>query len=295
MPRKKIQPEDRQRSTIACTPCKKAKIRCNASSPCATCVKRGLESSCIYPEPAIRNHRRRRSQLGSSADGAPRHKPLATFLDTDLDPINDSTADHVSILDGSKVTEPESRILFTSKFQKGESPARGLFSIRTDADSVIVYIGETASLSYLQFLRRIVEHRMGASTPFSQGEFNNFMLENDVVGDGHDVLIDLDPENKTELAQCYLDAVCFACDAPEHSTRNLTVMMIDKRNTRSSREGRYTSVSGRRALSNWRSDRVLSFSNWCTVPRISSIRHVPRCSVLFTGSTAFFPRNAVRS
>ena len=71
----------------------------------------------------------------------------------------------------------------------------------------VVYIGETASLSYLQFLRRVVKHRLGPCT-FTEGDFNNFMLENDLVSGDNEPLYILDPDERQTLAQIYLDAVC---------------------------------------------------------------------------------------
>lgn len=63
-------------------------------------------------------------------------------------------------IDSPEDSGPQSRTLLSSKFQK-------------------LYVGETASLSYLQFVRGIVRHRIG-SNPFSEGEFSSFMLESDV-------------------------------------------------------------------------------------------------------------------
>lgn len=48
MPRRRIRPEDRQRAIKACIPCKTSKKRCDSRLPCATCVKRDCEFSCVY-------------------------------------------------------------------------------------------------------------------------------------------------------------------------------------------------------------------------------------------------------
>ncbi len=48
MPRPKVRPEDRQRSSRACTACKASKIRCDSQSPCAACVRRERGAFCIY-------------------------------------------------------------------------------------------------------------------------------------------------------------------------------------------------------------------------------------------------------
>ena len=69
-----------------------------------------------------------------------------------------------------------------------------------------MYIGETASLSYLQFLRRIVKHRLGPCA-FTEGEFNNFMLESDVASPSTETHHTLGSTERRALAQSYLDAV----------------------------------------------------------------------------------------
>ncbi|OHF03077.1 hypothetical protein CORC01_01461 [Colletotrichum orchidophilum] len=42
MPRPPVRPEDRKRSTRACTACRATKKRCDAAQPCRPCVKRGV-------------------------------------------------------------------------------------------------------------------------------------------------------------------------------------------------------------------------------------------------------------
>ena len=70
----------------------------------------------------------------------------------------------------------------------------------------LVYIGETASLSYLQFVRRVVQHRIGPC-PFTGGEFNNFMLESNITTETPEAPVKLTQDEKIVLAQAYLDGV----------------------------------------------------------------------------------------
>jgi hypothetical protein len=58
MPRPKVRPEDRQRSSRACQACKALKIRCDSNHPCASCIRRGQANSCVYSG----TDRRRRKQ-----------------------------------------------------------------------------------------------------------------------------------------------------------------------------------------------------------------------------------------
>lgn len=48
MPRPKVRPEDRQRSSHACQTCKALKIRCDSQRPCSSCMQRGLDNVCQY-------------------------------------------------------------------------------------------------------------------------------------------------------------------------------------------------------------------------------------------------------
>ena len=82
---------------------------------------------------------------------------------------------------------------------------------RPNANSIsLVYIGETASLSYLQFVRRIVQHRIGPCN-FTEGEFNNFMLESNVTPGSPEAPVTLSQTEKMALAQAYLDGVSLVC------------------------------------------------------------------------------------
>jgi hypothetical protein len=67
-------------------------------------------------------------------------------------------------------------------------------------------VGETASLSYLQFLRHIVDRVIGGCR-FTEGDFSAFMLESNRFRQGDSEPPRLDINEKTVLVQCFLDAV----------------------------------------------------------------------------------------
>ena len=74
--------------------------------------------------------------------------------------------------------------------------------------TVVVYIGKTASLTYLQFLRDVVKYRLGPCA-FTEGGFNKFMLESHTVADSNsDTAINLDFSERNTLIQHFFDAVC---------------------------------------------------------------------------------------
>ena len=73
----------------------------------------------------------------------------------------------------------------------------------------VVYIGHTASLSYLGFVRHVVKTSMGPSS-FTENEFNNFMLEIEpsAANVAPASLASLDIEQKRLLIESYNEAVC---------------------------------------------------------------------------------------
>lgn len=74
------------------------------------------------------------------------------------------------------------------------------------ANRVVVYVGENASLSFLQFLRRILKKYMGPSA-FTENQFKDNMLEIEVPRDESPVMTDLSRGDKYALVQLYREAV----------------------------------------------------------------------------------------
>lgn len=73
------------------------------------------------------------------------------------------------------------------------------------ADMATVYIGETASLSFVHFLRRALKPYIG-SMPFTDGNGSNVMLEastEDVRG----IDLELSQQHKTSLVESYSEVV----------------------------------------------------------------------------------------
>ena len=211
MPRPKVDPQHRQRSVIACQPCKSAKIRCDSKTPCSTCIRRSREDQCVYREPdSDVTHRRKRRSTNLQRDTGDKPQPeQGPLTQNDTRPTPESSGDgDFSTNDESQ--GPKSRMLLSSKFQKGQCRVKS----RTEqfiADLVlIVYIGETASLSYLQFVRRIVQHHVGPCT-FTEGQFNNFMLESNIATGSPESSVDLTQHDRRALVQSYFDGVSSLC------------------------------------------------------------------------------------
>lgn len=71
---------------------------------------------------------------------------------------------------------------------------------------VAVYVGENASLSFLQFVRRMLKKYMGPS-PFTENQFKENMLEIEMQRDESPVITDLSRGDKFALIQLYREAV----------------------------------------------------------------------------------------
>jgi hypothetical protein len=131
MPRPKVRPEDRQRSSKACLPCQASKIRCDSQTPCISCVRRDRSSACTY----IESHRRRLPRVrrtgevrfasfSSSANGP----PAPVRIRTPNEPTNRSPEGNEDIEVTNSISEAplvqspectESRLLLSSKGEKG--------------------------------------------------------------------------------------------------------------------------------------------------------------------------------
>ncbi|KAF8860315.1 hypothetical protein BDZ45DRAFT_317340 [Acephala macrosclerotiorum] len=75
-------PKKRNRSQLSCTNCRHAKLKCDRTSPCSQCVKKGRREQCVFPQPAQRRKpavsmQNRLRHLESLVKGAMEGKSLA--------------------------------------------------------------------------------------------------------------------------------------------------------------------------------------------------------------------------
>ncbi|KFA46121.1 hypothetical protein S40293_03774 [Stachybotrys chartarum IBT 40293] len=181
MPRPKVRPELRQRAVQACIPCKTSKKRCDARRPCSNCCRRGCEPTCVF-EP---NH------YAAYSRGV--HNRTSPNTRLDLPPARTSVDDMDDMMRGGAVAladveaprTPESSLPTGSE----ETPAanddprapmshreapRGRMMFNSKGEKV--YVGHSASLSFLHFLRRTLLHYMGPSR-FTGNIQGDVMLE----------------------------------------------------------------------------------------------------------------------
>ncbi|KEY64159.1 hypothetical protein S7711_03452 [Stachybotrys chartarum IBT 7711] len=202
MPRPKIPPGQRQRVVEACGLCREAKKRCSGTAPCTYCLRRGVGDTCFTSH----RGRARRSTAQAETDGdtitipptagflpnsndffstealAPTPSSRDTFRPispsesrtTDLDNVNRIPID--DSLGSANVEASHKEPSFSDATRACPRMLRNLRGER-------VYIGEGASLSFLQLLRGIVADQIGPST-FSRTGRSDTMLENESTQSG---------------------------------------------------------------------------------------------------------------
>ncbi|KAK1497876.1 hypothetical protein CABS01_10854 [Colletotrichum abscissum] len=120
MPRPPVRPEDRKRSTRACTACRATKKRCDAAQPCRPCVKRGVGSSCTYSQHV--RARRAPPNQSSAASGTRQRDQVSPLLyqrqESSLQDENETAGSSTS---GKTVTPPGPRpvMMYTCSGEKG--------------------------------------------------------------------------------------------------------------------------------------------------------------------------------
>ncbi|KAJ2997034.1 hypothetical protein NUW58_g780 [Xylaria curta] len=206
MTRPKVDPDKRQRTAQACDSCKRRKQKCNGSRPCNTCTKRQLDcqytpSSSDHPcsqdsPPTKRRH----------VEGPP--NMLKPSIEAGQSPIRVNSSlmpwSHIAEsgrmdLDRSLVIKNDHKHLGISRPLLGEADAdfdsRSKLSnasvaadeaevypqnrMLQDSTGRLLYIGDSATLSYLQWIRMIVENISGPSD-FTLDPRRHMIMENTV-------------------------------------------------------------------------------------------------------------------
>jgi hypothetical protein len=178
MPRPKV--VERRRCVKACESCKKRKEKCDGLKPCANCKKRKREDACSYQIRAP-------STTFKSPTTIPfeRHEPVSGNIDEpsiigsppDISGnINgtDELVDSDVLASATSAPVPQLSSLLRDPREK--------FSMCSDIESQLwltnyeVYLGDSASLSFLQTIRRIVEKSIGPSN-FTTDKFRHTLIE----------------------------------------------------------------------------------------------------------------------
>ncbi|KAF5580102.1 transcriptional regulatory [Fusarium pseudocircinatum] len=202
MPRPKVRAEDRRRAVIACVPCQNSKKRCDGQTPCANCRRRDYVPYCIYDPEAARPRRKaqrramsRSSDITASGNDDCSSLDYIVCSDAALSVNERDTPERVQApqtpesTGGQQVNETPDTA-FSSCMSNVESQDKG-------SDGENLSMGDSASLSFLDFLRHTFLCYMGPS-PFTDKERAKAMLESSYPQAAHDIAED-SPDSQLTL------------------------------------------------------------------------------------------------
>ncbi|KAH8791387.1 fungal-specific transcription factor domain-containing protein [Hyaloscypha finlandica] len=215
MTRPKVDPDKRQRTAQACESCKRRKQKCNGVKPCQTCAKRGL--SCVYgaPEddadgilpspkrrmvdPASNGHTSGPAHQISPETGHTQSSPQAPkwtpVTDNHRLIVNELQDDDVKLAAPSKglflegqrdvpkaglnILGADSALVSAGSVSEKDEEAEVYNYTRMlqDPSGRLLYIGDSATLSFLQLIRMIVDNVAGPS-PFTLDPRRHRIVEN---------------------------------------------------------------------------------------------------------------------
>jgi hypothetical protein len=272
MPRPIVAPDKRRRIARACDNCKRRKERCDGSRPCSICIRRRRESECHFSETPARLLRgpqdnpatigspssvsqaspsvnALRDRGGSDVPPPPQQTnvshPGITSLgaSTNLSPINVTLSGNLS--DTSQAEMAIDRILNASVDQRGTrsnvdshsrpesvAPVPRLARLLRDTHGKFMYVGDSASLSFVQSVRRMVVSAIGDC------DFTNDPLRHQIIESTPSSTmkvpdmspLDLDHEECKRLSQHYLLATSGLIEIFDVPTyyRHLDRWVVDK-------------------------------------------------------------------
>ncbi|KAF9887522.1 hypothetical protein FE257_010100 [Aspergillus nanangensis] len=175
MPRPKVPFDKRQRTAEACTFCQTSKKRCSATLPCTNCVRRGRGQFCTLQK-----------QSTASPEQRLPHEQLSPQSKVSMDPAH-------PIPYPAAASSPEATHRMQPRMLRGSHGQK-------------VFIGPSASLSFLQFIRDTVSRHLGPSQ-FSNNEHTETMFEDTSRQmPSSPGVEDMDLDEKERLVDVYLHA-----------------------------------------------------------------------------------------
>ncbi|KAL2824484.1 fungal-specific transcription factor domain-containing protein [Aspergillus cavernicola] len=153
----------RLRCRRACDSCKRRKQKCNGEQPCTICVQRRKESECHFSDKPARMLK-------------PNSSPKEAMLLSERlvpTPQRQTAMDHLlnSLEDQGAHLEQE-----VTDDKDGAAPVPKVARLLRDGQGKFMYIGDSASLSFLQSVRRIVSLSIGRCE-FTEDTSRHSMLE----------------------------------------------------------------------------------------------------------------------
>ncbi|KXH53402.1 hypothetical protein CNYM01_01147 [Colletotrichum nymphaeae SA-01] len=215
MPRPPVRPEDRKRSTRACTACRATKKRCDAAQPCRPCVKRGVGSSCTYSQ-HVRARRAPPNQSSAASGTRQRDQVSPLLYQRQESSLQDEDETAASSTSGKTVTPPGPRpvMMYTCSGEK-------------------VFVGNASAIAFLQYLRGSLRI-LGPGFTISQGCHRMFEAQVPVQ-QTDDFSDDIENAERKTLVQRYLDASSGLLDLFDESDIEELIILTQKSHTGSLR------------------------------------------------------------
>ncbi|KAL4902549.1 hypothetical protein BDW74DRAFT_169452 [Aspergillus multicolor] len=156
-------PGARLRCRRACDSCKRRKQKCNGEQPCTICVQRRKEAECHFSDKPARllrpsNDAKEAMLLSEHLVPTPQRR---TAMDHLLNSLEDTSANLEQQVGDDK---------------DGAAPVPKVARLLRDGQGKFMYIGDSASLSFLQSVRRIVSLAIGRCE-FTEDTSRHSMLE----------------------------------------------------------------------------------------------------------------------
>ncbi|KAL4977788.1 coma-domain-containing protein [Aspergillus desertorum] len=157
-------PGARLRCRRACDSCKRRKQKCNGEQPCTICVQRRKEAECHFSDKPARllrpsNDPKEAMLLSEHLVPTPQRR---TAMDHLLNSLEDTSANLEQ-----QVAEDK---------DGGAAPVPKVARLLRDGQGKFMYVGDSASLSFLQSVRRIVSLSIGRCE-FTEDTSRHSMLE----------------------------------------------------------------------------------------------------------------------
>ena len=151
MPRPKVSDEHRRRVAQACDNCKRRKEKCDGAHPaCNLCRRRGREPECRYTDGPVRPARAHK--LKSSVD---LQEGIGNASDAEI------AVESLLNLSGNRSNARTPRTDASHGDPASHAPVPKLARLLRDGKGKFMYVGDSANLSFLQNIRRLVKSSIG--------------------------------------------------------------------------------------------------------------------------------------
>jgi hypothetical protein len=143
--------ENRRRCAKACENCKRRKERCDGTQPCGRCLARDVDSECLFTGRPLFPNLAPASRFHLSED-------MADTSDAEL------AVERLMNLDRNSPQGTSRSYAQQNSPRSSAAPVPHLSRLIRDAKGKFMFIGDSANLSFLQTIRRLIGESMGTCT-----------------------------------------------------------------------------------------------------------------------------------